>query len=100
MEWNTPEMKTFIDGRGDIFIPAGVYDDYLDVVTIQRPFEVFDKYNIAYALLYPKTPLTYAVDRSPQWRLIYSDNLAALYERVSGPGAPVGASADLTKSER
>ena len=26
MEWNAPELKTFIDGRADIFVSNGVFE--------------------------------------------------------------------------
>lgn len=86
MEWRTPALKPFIDGRGDIFIYNGIFDDYGDVVGLARPLEVFDKYNIDYVLVEHRWPLTYALEHFPGWHLIYSDKVAALFER-----APTGA---------
>ena len=82
MEWNAPALKPFIDGRGDIFIYNGIFDDYVSAVTVSKPLEIFDKYHIDYVLLEQKWPLTYVLEHSPGWRLIYRDKIAALFERV------------------
>ena len=36
MEWNAPELKPFIDGRADIFIYNGSFDDYVHATMIQK----------------------------------------------------------------
>ena len=82
MEWNTPELKPFIDGRADIFVYNGVLDDHRKMTTIDKPLEVFDKYQIEYALLQPNRPLTYLLEHDSGWRSIYSDKVAVLLERV------------------
>ncbi len=97
MEWTTPEFKPFIDGRTDIFVYKGVFDDYLNALWIRQPANVFDKYRIDYVLLQPEQPLVHLLERSPGWRLIYSDQVAVLFERTPTaaathyhlePGAP------------
>jgi hypothetical protein len=87
MEWTAPELKLFIDGRTDIFVYKGVFDDYVGAVLIRRPFEVLDKYQIDYVLLEPNLPLTYLLEHSPAWRMIYSDKVAVLFERTPATGA-------------
>jgi hypothetical protein len=87
MEWNAPELKLFIDGRTDIFVYKGVFDDYLGAVLIRRPFYVLDKYQIDYVLLEPNLPLIYLLEHSPAWRLIYSDKVAVLFERTPATAA-------------
>jgi hypothetical protein len=82
MEWNMPELKPFIDGRVDIFVYNGAFDDYVKAVSIQTPFEILDKYRINYALLEPKQPLGYLLEHSPAWRPIYTDKVAVLFERM------------------
>ena len=54
MEWNAPELKTFLDTRGDIFVYNGVFDDYLRVKAMCIRFEILDKYKIDYVFLEPK----------------------------------------------
>jgi hypothetical protein len=85
MEWNAPELKPFIDGRADIFIYNGSFDDYVNANLIQKSFEILDKYRIDYALLEPDQPLSYLLQHSPAWQPIYSDKVAVLFERTPGP---------------
>jgi hypothetical protein len=82
MEWNAPELKPFIDGRGDIFIYNGILNDYSGAVGIGQPFEVLDKYRIDYVLLDQRWPLAYLLEHSPAWRLVYSDKVAVLFGRT------------------
>ena len=88
MELNTPEYKTFIDGRADLFTHKGTFYDYLKATSLLNSFEVLDKYGIEYALLQPSEPMVYLLKHSGSWREIYSDNVAVLFERVSGATAP------------
>jgi len=82
MEWNAPELKPFIDGRVDIFVYNGVFDDYVKAVSIQTPLEILNKYRIGYVLLEPNQPLGYLLEHSQAWHAIYTDKIAVLFERV------------------
>ncbi len=93
IEWNAPSIKTFADGRADIFIYNGVFDDYLKVNGIERPLELLDKYQIDYVLFPVQKPLSYLLDHSPQWRVIYADKVAKLYQRANMP-VPANAHVD------
>jgi hypothetical protein len=81
MEWTAPKLKPFTDGRADIFVYNGAFDDYIKAVLIQTPFEILDKYKIDFVLLEPKQPLGYLIEHSPAWRPIYTDKVAVLFER-------------------
>ena len=81
MEWNTPAVKPFIDGRADIFVYNGTLGEYASAVTLQAPYKVLDKYNFDYALLPADEPLTYLLTHSSAWRPIYSDNVAVWLRR-------------------
>lgn len=85
MEFHTPELKTFIDGRADLFTHKGTFYDYLRATALDHSFEILDKYDIRYVLLQPNEPLVYMLKHTPSWRVIYSDNVAVLLRRV-----PVG----------
>ena len=91
MEWNAPELRPFIDGRADIFVYNGTFEDYAKATLIQAPFEVLDKYRIDYVLLPPAQPLTYLLEHSPAWRPIYTDKVAVLLERTPATAAPLKA---------
>jgi hypothetical protein len=87
LEFYAPEIKPFADGRTDIFVYNGVLDDYIKINAIEAPFELLDKYKIDYVLFPVNKHLTYVLDHSAAWRVIYEDQVAKLYERV-GCGAP------------
>jgi len=82
MEWNTPELKPFTDGRADIFVYNGTFDDHVRAGLIQDSFEVLDKYGIQFVLIEPNRPLTYLLKHSSAWQVIYSDNVAVLLQRT------------------
>lgn len=88
IEWNMPELPIFIDGRADVFVYNGVFDDFLNVTSLNKPFSILDKYRIDYVLVRPKEPLTYLLNDSPEWHVAYSDNIAVLYERSSAIAGP------------
>ena len=93
MEWHTPEFKPFIDGRADLFVYNGTFQDDMSATALKRPFEIFDKYKIDYILLKRKQPLSYLLENSAKWDLIYSDNIALLFERAEqAPGSSQGRS--------
>jgi hypothetical protein len=82
MEWTTPDLKPFIDGRADIFVHNGTFDAYHNATFINQPFEILKKYRIDYVLEQPKSPLSYLLEHSPGWRKTYEDSKAKLFERV------------------
>lgn len=84
MEWSTPQLKPFIDGRADIFIYNKSFDDYVHATMIEKSLEVLDKYRVEYALLEPSQPLSYLLQHSPAWKPIYSDRVAVLFEHIPG----------------
>ncbi len=88
MEWHAPELTTFIDGRADIFVYNGVFEDFLRATALEHSFEILDKYKIDYVLIPPKEPLEYLLNHSSAWHPIYTDKVAVLFERT-----PVTASA-------
>ena len=88
MEWYVPDLKPFVDGRTDIFVYNGVFDDYGKIVLLQRTFELLDQYKIDFVLYEPDQPLSYLLDRSPQWQRIYADSVAKVYRRAPAPAAP------------
>ena len=86
MEWYSPELKPFVDSRADIFVYNGTLDDHRKATTMQAPLEVFDKYRFDYLLLQPDRPLTYLLQNSRDWQMVYFDKVAVLFERVPDGG--------------
>ena len=91
IEFNAPQVKTFADGRADIFIYNGIFDDYLKINKIDAPFELLDKYKIDYVLFPVDKHLDYVLDHSTGWRTIYQDKVVKLYARVPGAYAALEA---------
>jgi len=81
IEWYAPEIKTFADPRTDIFIYNGVLADYLKINAIDNSFELLDKYKIDYVLFPTGMHLSYVLDHSPDWRVIYADHVVKIFER-------------------
>jgi hypothetical protein len=86
IEWSAPTTKTFADGRTDIFVYNGVFDDYLKISNLEQPLELMDRYNIDYVLYQPSKPLSYLLAHTPEWQLMYASPVANLYRRVSVGG--------------
>jgi hypothetical protein len=86
MIWKTPQIKPFIDGRADLFVYNGVFDDYLKIAKIEKTSELLDRYKIRYALLPNDRAITYFLRHSQCWREVYKDDLAAVFEREASTG--------------
>ena len=72
--------------------------DYLDAEQLKDYLQVMDKYQIRHVLLPPDDPLTYLLKNNPGWKVIFSDDVAMIFERAaplqSAPAAalPAGGS--------
>src|SRR5437764_13117050 len=82
LEWNLPEVRTFIDSRTDIFEYKGVLNDYLNVAKLSEAQEILDRYGVTYVLFFRGTALPYFLSKSSQWERIYSDEQAVIYRRL------------------
>jgi hypothetical protein len=96
LEWNTREVKTFVDSRVDIFEYAGVLQDYLELIAIRRPYAVLDKYKIQYVLFPPDDAVIYVLQHSSGWSQIYSGKTCVLLKRTTA--VPVSEPAPSTGS--
>jgi hypothetical protein len=80
--WAAPEQKVFIDGRADVYEPAGVLSEYGNWKTLQAdPRAVLDKYQIGLCLLPSQSAMTHVLPLLPRWKMIYSDEMAAVFAR-------------------
>jgi hypothetical protein len=86
LEWNLPQVQTFIDSRTDIFEYKGVLKDYFAISTFDESQELLSKYRIDYVLYPAHTPLAYFLANSARWECIYQDNQAVIYRRLAGSG--------------
>jgi hypothetical protein len=80
--WNMPELKVFIDGRGDPYVGTGVFKDYLAAVSGENPQAVLDKYHVQYVLMPADSLLVQTLKSRPAWTVRYSDQTSVLLQRV------------------
>jgi hypothetical protein len=82
--WAAPERKVFVDGRADIYDPAGVLVEYGRWNTSQSDeAALLEKYRIRYCLLPRGSQLARILQRLPGWKLAYSDKFAAVLARTN-----------------
>jgi hypothetical protein len=89
--WNDENLKVFVDSRVDIFEYSGVLSDYLDLLALNRPQQILDKYKIRYVLFTPSERLTYVLEHDAKWKVLYQDEISVLLQRVDGPASVVTA---------
>jgi hypothetical protein len=88
-----PQQRVFFDGRSDFFGPS-IGSDYRKLLAGERPWrELLDRYRFDLALLPLDWALSTALEREPEWRLVYQDSVAVLYAREAGQ-APRSAQVD------
>jgi hypothetical protein len=81
--WALPENKVFIDGRTDIYDWTGVLAEYLRWYTIREdPRLLLDRYRIDFCLLNRAAPQARVLPLLPEWKQVYQDDLAVIFERT------------------
>ena len=83
-----PGIKTFVDSRNDIFEHAGVLAEYLDVTGIRDPLKVLDKYRVQWVLFPTRDAFSYFLGHTRDWKVVYSDKVAEVFERAGPLPAP------------
>jgi hypothetical protein len=83
-----PDCKVFIDGRYDTVYPRQVFLDFFVFNYNQDGAErALTKYPTDLVLIRPEMGAQKALDTSPAWRLVYSDETSRLYARADSPAA-------------
>lgn len=84
--WKQPQFRDFIDSRVDVFEHAGVLQDYLNLLDLEDPDGILDKYRVRYVLFPPNEPLSYALEHDARWKIVFRGDVSILFERTdSGP---------------
>jgi hypothetical protein len=82
--WAAPERKVFIDGRADVYEPAGILAEYGKWATLQEdPRALLDRYGIRLCLLSRQHPMSHVMPVLAGWKLVYSDELSVVFARQS-----------------
>jgi hypothetical protein len=75
--------KVFVDGRSD-FYGRQFLESYANVADVKPGWDVILKqYHVDLILIPPEHALASVLQLSPEWRPIYSDSVAAIFERVA-----------------
>lgn len=78
--WMAPEHKVFIDGRADVYEPAGVLAEYGKWNTLQSdPRDLLAKYKIRFCLLSKANGMSRVLALLPGWTRVYSDDVAEVF---------------------
>ncbi|HKU24277.1 MAG TPA: hypothetical protein VJQ54_02335 [Candidatus Sulfotelmatobacter sp.] len=83
-----PKAKVVIDDRHDLY-GEDVMASYLKIVRPQPGWDDFLRdHNVSCVMMPTSAQITAMLKASPEWKSIYSDNVAVIFEKsVSGPGA-------------
>jgi hypothetical protein len=89
--WHTaPESKVFIDSRYDLAYPAAVVADYMAVDRGEPAgAHTLIAYPHDFVLVRDGSPASRLMNSAAGWRLIYHDEIAALYARIDSPAAHI-----------
>ena len=72
----------FIDGRSDLYAPAGLLDMYYQMATASDGWRAaLDGWRIDFALIETEGRLARALHASPDWETVHSDPLASIFRR-------------------
>lgn len=80
--WAAPEHKVFIDGRADLYDPAGILAQYGRWATVKEdPRLLLDRYGIRLCLLSKDHPMAHVMPTLTGWRAVYIDSASMVFAR-------------------
>lgn len=76
-------IPTFIDGRGELYGGRFLnrYNHALSLADLNDFLKLLDDYKIDATLLEPDTPAIALLDRLPDWKRVYGDDIAVVHKR-------------------
>ena len=82
--WKTfPKRLAWIDDRNELN-GEQKYRDFLQIENLQEGFEeTFNRWNFKRVLIRPGAPFAALLNRDPNWRVIFSDKKALVFERLT-----------------
>ncbi len=80
-------IPPFVDGRAEIYGEAYVlrYNQAVRLENLPDFLRLLDEYRIEATLLAPTTPAVALLDRLPDWRRLYADDVAVVHARRTAP---------------
>lgn len=77
-----PQARVFIDGRADVYGDTFIEEVYLRVYRGSADWRApLEQYDVRVVLLEPDAPLVAQLERASEWRRIYTDAQAIIFER-------------------
>jgi hypothetical protein len=78
-------IAPFIDGRGELYGAAFInrYSRDLNLQDIADFQRLLGDYKIGTTLLSPSTPAVALLDRLPDWRRVYADDVAVVHQHIA-----------------
>jgi hypothetical protein len=87
--WAAPEYPVMMDGRTDVYEWSGFLAQYGRWATLQEdPNILLRKYNVNFCLLSTQSQMINVLPLLPDWKLVYSDDLARVFVRTSDRNQP------------
>lgn len=83
MTWKMRDLPDFIDSRVDIFEYNGTFKDYLDIIRIKDTVHLLDQQKVRYVFFEHDAPLTYLLEHTSGWKVIYRKDNFELLERTT-----------------
>ncbi|HKR61959.1 MAG TPA: hypothetical protein VJS64_19890 [Pyrinomonadaceae bacterium] len=79
--WALPNNPVYIDGRIDMYGDAFV-KEYIDIIRGKIDWrKPFDRYAVKLAIVNTKSMLSREMQASPDWQMLYQDEMAMVFER-------------------
>jgi hypothetical protein len=78
-------IPTFIDGRSELYGGAFIerYNRDIALADLDDFLKLLDQYKIGATLLEPNTPAVALLDRLPDWKRVYGDDVAVVHKRLT-----------------
>lgn len=81
----------FVDSRDDTFEHHGVLQNFFAIESLHDPLQLLDRYRVDHALIHANTPLSFVLERSPNWRVEMregaGDSAYELFAKTDSPPA-------------
>jgi hypothetical protein len=79
--WTLPNNPVYIDGRIDMYGDDFV-KEYIDLIRGKIDWrEPFGRYDVRLVIVNPKSMLSREIQNSPEWQMLYADEMAAVFQR-------------------
>jgi hypothetical protein len=94
------DHKIFMDGRSPLFEEAGVFEDYVRIIGLDRDTPLLlRKYRLDACLTYHWGSLATYLSALPDWEQVYQDNLAVIFVRKKPRAAQTQVESGKSKME-